>query len=302
MKRAKKLAPKKSRHKPKICLNPSCKKEFQPGHYGDRQKVGSSADHIQVIGCPSCKGSGERRGDECLKCRGEGKVKQSCQEWYRIYWSQVRKPPSGIPPTEFARIELASRPDQLRHACLIAARESAMRKGELLGVTWGDIVGPDGKILPAFNLRGQWDDCEGFKATKTAGSRVAYFLPKAIEVLSKLPRGKPEDRVFPFAESGIYEWFVGLQRKLGIVKPESGYPYRWHEIRHTLLSELVHSGKGDEGLLTAKEIGGHKNIQTTLGYAVQSPAEIMKKAITLRGGSPFVGSRSITRNKPGGLR
>ncbi len=287
-------APSKHRHRPRPCLNPNCKLQFNPGHYGDRQKVGSSKEHAHTISCSSCKGAGQKRGERCYRCQGSGKVKQTCQEWYRIYWGQVRQPPAAIPDEIFGRISIAAKADKHHFVCMIAARESAMRKGELLGLTWSDITGPAGEILGSFNLRGQWDDREGFKPTKTASGRVAYFFPRAIDEISSLERGKPQDRIFPFTESGLYEWFVGLQRKLGIVNPGTGYPYRWHDIRHTLLTELVH-GHGDEGLVTAKDVGGHKNIQTTLGYARQSPKQVMTKAIALRTAPPTQNQGSIAR-------
>lgn len=292
-KKVKPAAPRRGRkHKARPCLNPHCKTPFIPGHYGDRQKVGSSKEHIHVIPCSTCKGAGQRRGERCYRCIGAGTVKQSCQEWYKLYWSQVRQAPAAIPDEAFARIAMAAKADKHRYVCMIAARESAMRKGELLGLTWSDITGPAGELLPSFNLRGQWDDVDGFKPTKTGQGRVAYFFPKAIEEISTLTRGKPDERVFPFAESGMYEWFVGLQYKLGISNPATGYPYRWHDIRHTLLTELVH-GHGDEGLTTAKDVGGHKNIQTTLGYARQTPKQVMAKAIALRKAPPTSNPGSI---------
>lgn len=269
------------RHKARPCLNPTCKIPFVPGHYGDRQKVGSSKEHAHIIPCTSCKGAGQKRGDKCLRCAGTGKFKQTCQDWYKIYWGQVRQPPAAIPPEIFKRIEQAAKPEHHRYVCMIAARESALRKGELLGLTWADITGPGGEILTSFNVRGQWDDMKGFKPTKTMKARVGYFFPRAIKVISSLKRGAAADRVFPFMESRIYEWFVGLQQALGIVNPGTGYPYRWHDLRHTLLTELVH-GNGDEGLTTAKEVGGHSNIQTTLGYARQTANQVLARGIALR--------------------
>jgi len=294
LKKVRATAPRTGKHKARICLNPRCKIPFVPGHYGDRQKVGSSKEHCHIIPCASCKGSGQKRGERCYRCAGSGKVKQTCQEWYKIYWGQVRQPPAAIPEEIFARIALSAKADKHRYVCMVAAKESAMRKGELLGLTWSDIIGPAGEILEAFNLRGQWDDVEGFKPTKTAQGRVAYFLPGAIQEISTLTRTAPGDRVFPFTESGLYEWFVALQEKLGIVNPATGYPYRWHDIRHTLLTELVH-GHGDEGLLTAKELGGHKNIQTTLGYARQTPKQVRDRAIALRKAPPTQNIGSIAK-------
>jgi hypothetical protein len=277
-------APKRNPHRPRACLNPNCKIVFTPGHYGERQKVGSSKEHAHEVQCGSCKGTGTKRGEKCYRCAGKGKVVQTCQDWYKLYWSQVRQPPSGIQPEHFKKIEQLARRDPLHHACLVTARESAMRKGELLGITWGDIVDPTGEILGTFNLRGQWDDADGFKPTKTGTGRVAYLFPDAIVVISKMERGKPQDRVFPISESNIYQWFVDLQKELGIVSPWTGFPYRFHDIRHTMISEIVNKG-GEDGLVTAKDVAGHRNFQTTLGYARQSAQQTRDKAINLRKGS-----------------
>ena len=266
----------------KTCKNPNCKKEFLCGHYGARQQVGSGPAHITTIKCPSCKGSGEKRGDKCKKCRGSKKIQQSCTEWYRVFWAQTKKPPRGIPPAAFSQIERAAKTDDpLRYAWLVCARESGLRKGELLGVTWADILDPSGKIRGSFELRGQWDDNGGFRPTKTSGSRIAFLLPKAIKILGGVERGQPQDRVFAFGEADIYVWFINLQKKLKIVNPETGYPYRVHDIRHSLGTELAR-GKGEKGLMIAKEVLGHKNIQTTIGYAQLSAADVISEAMKLR--------------------
>lgn len=266
-----------------VCLNPVCSKPFTPGHYGKKQVVGKGDTHIHEINCPTCKGIGKKQGKDCWRCQAKKTVMQSCTEWYRGYWAQIRKPPRGIPPPLFSKIEKAARPEQLHHACMIAARESGMRKGELLGLTWGDILDLSGKVKRAFNIHGQWDDVEGFKPTKTRAGRAGYFLPRAVEVISKLPRGKSADRVFPFFESRIYVWFIDLQKGLGIVNPETGSPYRWHDLRHSLGKELVH-GHGDKGLTTAARMLGHKSLNTTRGYSEQTDDEFLDQVAEIRKG------------------
>lgn len=266
----------------KKCLNPDCKLPFTPGHYGDRQRVGKGPKHIHTIQCRSCKGSGQKQGQKCWKCAGEGKVKQSCTEWYKTYWARVRKPPRGIPPEVFTKIEKAARAYPLKHACMVAARESGLRKGELLGLTWRDILDGD-RIRTSFDIQGQWDDIEGFKSMKVGSGKKGYFMPKAVPVLSKLTQGKPDDRVFPFYENEIWAWFVDLQKTLGIQNPETKAEYRWHDLRHSLGTELVH-GKGDKGLLTAAEILGHSNLNTTRGYSQLTADEVLDEAIKLRNG------------------
>jgi integrase len=263
------------------CRNPICGKQFKPGHYGKRQQVGKDKAHAYVIACRTCKGSGEKQGETCWKCKGTKKVKQTCTEWYREFALQTKKPRRGIPADIFARIDKAAKADQLKHACLIAARESGIRKGELLGLTWSDILDANGKILSSFDIRGQWDDTRGFIPTKTKNSRTGFFLGDSIPVLSKLPQGEPNARVFPFYESQIYNWFISIQNRLHIKNPNTGHAYRWHDIRHSLGTELVH-GHGEGGLALAKQVLGHKSLNTTMGYAQLSDNEIVAKAREIR--------------------
>lgn len=261
----------KARAQVKTCLNPKCGSEFVLGHYGARQKVCTGS---YVEKCGRCKGKA------CKRCRGKGTFRQSCASWYKVFWAQTRRPPRGIPEPDWDKIEkAAASEDQRHHALLVVTRESALRKGEVLGITNADLVGPDGDIPNEFPLRGQWDDNEGFKPTKTGAARPAYLSDRARQVLRKLPKGEPTDRVFPFWESAVYRWFIALQKRLGIVNPATGYPYRFHDIRHTLVSELVRAQRID----LAKKLAGHKNYNTTLGYAEMGADEFIAAVAAARG-------------------
>ena len=239
----------------KTCLNPSCRKKFTPGHYGDRQLV-----------CPT----------------------DGCRRWYKTYATQTKKPPRGIPSEDFAKIKSeAVKGAPVYHALLIAARESGMRKGELLGLTWGDIVDAAGKVRSTISLRGQWSEGVGFKATKTGASRTAYLPEPARGPLQNLYTGcmgsgreKAGQRVFPLSECGVWRWFEGLQRRLKIKNPETGAPYRFHDLRHCVGLELVKAGRVD----LAQKMLGHRNINTTMGYAVRSPEEILDDVERVRRG------------------
>lgn len=233
------------------CLNPKCGAEFEPSHYGKRQRI---------CGVKACK------------------------KWYKEYYSQVRQPPRGIDDEVFARLLKAARPDRLKHAFLVVARASGLRKGELLGLTWADILDHKGKIKAEIEIRGQWRDRQGFQPTKTRNSRLGYLTEKAKKALEEVQDSqKNTDRVFPFWNSGIWSWFNQLQRQLRIANPETGYPYRVHDIRHSLGLELAHK-KGR--LDVAKQMLGHKNIQTTTIYSQPHAGEFLKTVEKLTGAKP----------------
>ncbi len=252
------------------CLNPTCAKMFKPGHYGKKQKVCTGS---YVESClKKCPGKTRKR------CGGKGKYTTTCKMWYRRYWSQVRKPPRGMPDEDQRRVLAAIEKKDVRFwSLIIAARNSALRKGELLGLTWQDVE--QGKeILSNFPLRGQWDDKAGFKETKTDAGRIAYFLKEVRDALAIVRQGvakkEPADaRVWPYSEVDTWKRFTNLQKRLKISNPQTRAPYRFHDLRHTAaLRALKRTGK----LSDASTLCGHKNPATTAIYTQQLPEDFVK--------------------------
>ena len=246
----------------KECLNPSCGKTFTPGHYGDRQLVCS--------GSYTEKCSKKCPGKTCKRCAGKGSYKATCTAWYRVYWSQTRKPPRGMPDEDREKVlNLAKREDLQYWSLLVAAMSSALRKGELLGVTWGDIMDRK-EIRSNFPLRGQWDDRVGFKETKTDSGRIAYFLAEVREALLALHKhlGKvaAEDRIWPYTEVSAWSRWIVLQKRCKITNPDTRRPYRFHDMRHTA---AIRTYRQTKDIQKASVLCGHKNSATTAIYTQQ---------------------------------
>jgi integrase len=251
------------------CLNSACGKLFEPGHYGKLQKVcsGSYTESCSKK-CP---------GKTCRRCGGKGKYQATCSSWYRRYWSQVRKPPRGMPDEDQKRALAFAEKQDLRYwSLLIVARNSALRKGELLGITWADVE--DGKeIRMHFPLRGQWDDRVGFKATKTDSGRIAFLLKEAREALARIRKDVAKkdaqtDRIWPYTEVSTWERWTTMQKRLKISNPETKRPFRFHDLRHTAaLRALKRTGK----LSDASTLCGHKNPATTAIYTQQRPEDFV---------------------------
>lgn len=255
--------------KSKICLNPACKSSFVPGHYGDKQLV-CLGTYIE-----SC--SKKCIGKTCKKCGGKKKYVATCKAWYRRYWSQVRKPPRGIPEEDQRRALAAAEKEDVRWwALLIAARNSALRKGELLGITWADVLNGS-EVRSNFPLRGQWDDRVGFKETKTDTGRIAFFLKEVRDALTRLRKGdgkkdKEDARIWPYTEVDTWLRWTNLQRRLKISNPDTRRPFRFHDLRHTAaLRALKRTGK----LSDASTLCGHKNPATTAIYTQQRPEDFV---------------------------
>ena len=252
-----------------VCLNPNCRKSYTPGHYGKMQKVCS--------GSYTEKCSKKCLGKTCRKCAGKGTFKASCRAWYRRYWSQVRKPPRGMPETEQVKIlSVVEREDVRYWSLLVAALNSALRKGELLGVTWGDIE--DGtSIRSNFPLRGQWDDAAGFKDTKTDAGRIAYFTKSVRAALARVRRGGAKgeaatDRVWPYTEVQAWKRWVAVQKRLGISNPETRRPYRFHDCRHASALRVL---KRTGNIHDVSTLCGHKNPATSQIYVTQRPEDFV---------------------------
>lgn len=236
----------------KKCLNPKCQHNFEAGHYGELQKV-----------------CGRRE----------------CKKWYKRYWSEVRKPPRGIPSNIMrAILHLVEKDDPILHALLIVARESALRKGELLGLTWRDVLDHENQVKSSVAVRGQWDDKRGFVETKTGASKLGLLTTAARDAIRSIwnryrkVKPKLDDRIFPFWESSVWKWFRDLQCDLGVSNPETGRPYRFHDMRHSVGVELVRAGK----IQTAQKMLNHKSVNTTMGYAERSAEELLGEVEEVR--------------------
>jgi len=224
------------------CSNPGCRRQFRPGHYGKLQKI--------------CK-------------------RKECKTWYRSFWAQTRKPPRGIPAKDIDTLMKGARIDRGQYALLVVARYSGMRKGELLGLTWGDVL-DGGNVKSSIILKGQWSDKDGrFMPTKTGASRIAFLLDesrKALQSFYKKADPGLRDRIWDMSESAAWSWFTGLQKMLGISNPETKAPYRFHDLRHTAAVETYQS-TGE--IHRASVLLGHKNPATTMIYAQERPEEFV---------------------------
>lgn len=230
-----------------VCANPSCKREFVPGHYGKKQRVCSSPE---------------------------------CRAWYRTYWRETRRAPRGIPDETLSKIITSSPP--LLRTLILVARDTGLRKGELLGLTWGDVLDRGGGVRTSVEIRGQWVDGKGFRPTKTKCSRLAYLTRRAVDAIREVKglcaKHPKEGRVWPVSESWVWSEFHRIQKILKICNQETGQPYRFHDLRHSLGTELVRAGRVD----LARKILGHRRIETTLIYAEQAPDEVVQDLEEIR--------------------
>ena len=139
---------------------------------------------------------------------------------------------------------------------VLLALNTGLRRGELLGLTWGDVDAVGARLV----VRG----------TEAKSGRTRY-LPLNTEALGVLQSWRPADvkaDAFVFAGSEG-EQMQSLKTAWGkIAKAAKLEGFTFHDLRHTFASKLVQAGVD---LNTVRELLGHADIKMTLRYAHLAP-------------------------------
>jgi integrase len=150
----------------------------------------------------------------------------------------------GDEETRLLRAAGASKSAALKPLILVAL-ETAMRLGEMLSLTWGNI-----------NLE---KGVASLTDTKNGESRQVPLSSTAIEILAGLPRNTESDRVF-WAWTAI-DSVKGLWRR---VCDKSGVDdFHFHDLRHEATSRLFERGFNP---MEVASITGHKTLQMLKRY------------------------------------
>lgn len=129
-------------------------------------------------------------------------------------------------------------------AIVIAAADTAMRKGELLALRWSDVDLTEGVI----NIRGT--------TTKTQQGRTTGITARLRVELEKLRKGRePDGPVFPTGDPK--RAFARVCREAGIIG------LHFHDLRHTGTTRIVSTGLPSA---LAMEITGHTQFSTFKRY------------------------------------
>lgn len=232
----------------KTCLNPSCRARFRPRPNVPNQQVCGKAE---------------------------------CRRWYKGHWSASAGPPRAISPAHWKRIEARLSGVETWLRCIVwVARETGLRLSELLGLEVRDVI--DGrKVKKTIAVRGQWK-ATGFALPKTGASRVGYLTTKAREAIAEHASSRPwiheAARLFPFSRGYVWKRWVEFQRAIG-VEPEEGGHYRFHDLRHTVATDLARKGRLD----LAQKVLGHKRPSSTARYNSPTHEETLEEIEKTKG-------------------
>ena len=136
---------------------------------------------------------------------------------------------------------------------VIVAIESAMRRGELLSLTWENV---DLKRRVAF-----------LPKTKNGHPRYVPLSRRGAETLAALPRSI-DGRVFPIARWTVEQVFEGACKRAGLAD------LRFHDLRHTACSRLA---RKVPNVIELAAITGHSNVGMLKRYYHVSPDYLAEK-------------------------
>jgi len=176
----------------------------------------------------------------------------------------IRKPRGAnsrdrrLKPQEWDALEReckASRNVYLWPAVLFAV-ETAMRQGEMLGLSHEDID-RDRRLALLLDPT----------KIKTEEPRAVPLTSAALAVLNKLPSDK--GKLFPFGRGTLYKAFESACKRAGIED------YTWHDLRHEALSRLAE--RGDLSVLELAAVSGHKTLQMLKRYTHLQAENLARK-------------------------
>lgn len=226
-------------------------------------------EHIERY---KAKKRGERLGDstinlhlttlaKCLKC---------AQEWNRILLApHVAKIKASRPPKTFLTpqeseklLTYVGEHSPAYYDLILLALRTGMRRGELLGLQWGDVDLERREITVRHSLvRGILSCPKSYKVR---------YIKMTGEVSEMLSRRRSRGGYVFHTESGDAWSYATIDRNLKIIGRNAGLPnVHWHAFRHTFASQLVSTGVP---LHVVKELLGHSDIKMTMDYAHFAPS------------------------------
>jgi integrase len=131
--------------------------------------------------------------------------------------------------------------------------ETAMRRGEILGLRWEHID---------FTKRTAY-----LPMTKNGCSRTVPLSSKAVAVLKTLPRSI-NGRVFPLTAPQIRDCFNRACRRAGLKN------FRFHDLRHTAITRLA---SRLPNVIELAAVSGHRDLKMLARYYHTKPEDLARK-------------------------
>lgn len=134
------------------------------------------------------------------------------------------------------------------------ALQTAMRRGELLGLRWGDL-----RLAERVAV---------LQLTKNGDRRVVPLSTGAVRVLGALPRSLHDDRVFPIQAAAMAKAFDRAGARAGL----SGL--RFHDLRHTAITRMAAKLPN---VIELAAVSGHRSLRMLQRYYHPNPQDLAAK-------------------------
>jgi integrase len=130
--------------------------------------------------------------------------------------------------------------------CVQFALATAMRRGEIASMTWGNVH----KAARYVHL----------PMTKNGHERNVPLRKAAFDLIELLPEGEPGERVIDISENTITAFFWEMTREIGLTN------LRFHDLRHEATTRIAkmlrpRGGVDDVSVLKLAAITGHESLQ-----------------------------------------
>jgi integrase len=133
------------------------------------------------------------------------------------------------------------------------ALETAMRRGEILGLLWTNV-----------NLK---DRTAFLELTKNGDSRTVPLSSRAVQILQNLPRDSGSS-VFPINHASVSANFNRARKRANLED------FHFHDLRHTAITHLA---KKLPNVLELAAVSGHKELRMLKRYHHPNPVELAIK-------------------------
>ena len=165
---------------------------------------------------------------------------------------------------------------------VLFALHTGMRKGEILGLRWGDVDFPNSvAIVPASRSKSKKDRCIPLNSV-------------ALSVLNEMPRSMDREAyIFGNTAAGKQE---NIKRYWNAALAIAGIEnFHFHDLRHTYASRLVTAGVD---LAVLRELLGHADFAMTLRYAHLHPSRLREAVAILEPKLQFSCNRENSNLRP----
>jgi integrase len=179
---------------------------------------------------------------------------------------------------------------KLIQPALSLALNAGMRDGEIKRTQWSQI-----DFDKALLTVGKSKTAAGEGRTIPLNSEILDALEQhAVWYKKKFKQIRPEWYVFPFGKRGLMDPckpITTLKTAWGHVRDLAKVDGRWHDARHTLITELAESGAGDQ---TIMDIAGHVSRQMLARYShirTEAKRNALEEVVRRREDARAVGSQ-----------